>query len=63
MRGGFEASIGPIQVMRVFESRQGSSCLARPRFASMFEYMRVFKYLEYFFDIRACSVIDIFDLI
>ena len=45
MRGGFESSISAMPVIQVFES----SHLAIPRYASIYEYIRVFEYLKYFF--------------
>ena len=41
MKSGFKVSIGPVQVMQVFELRRGGSRLARPCYASICEYLNI----------------------
>ena len=48
-----ESNTRKMQIVRVFKSTWVGIRLARPRAC---EYMRVFKYFEYFFDIRSCLV-------
>ena len=45
--------------MRVFKSSQGRLILVKPCYTSTCKYMRVFKYLEYHYNIWACLYNDI----
>ena len=46
MQVRFESSINAMRVMWVFESRWGGSCLARPCYASICEYMQVYASIQ-----------------